>query len=64
MKNYNNESFLYRRFSPFITSNRYNKINVTGTELRVKSMEYNDGYYAWYVVNFNEIGEEYFSWEE
>lgn len=64
VKNYNNESFLYRRFSPFITSNRYNKINVTGTELRVKSMEYNDGYYAWYVVNFNEIGEEYFSWEE
>ena len=63
VKNYNNKSFLYRHFSPF-TSSRYNKINVTGTELRVKSMEYNDGYYAWYVVNFNEIGEEYFSWEE
>lgn len=64
VKNYNNYSFLYRHFNPFTTSNRYNKVNVTGTELRVKSMEHNDGYYAWYVVNFNEIGEEYFSWDE
>lgn len=63
VKNHNNSSFLYRRFNPLHTSGKYNKVNVSGTELRVKSMEYKDGYYSWYVTNFDEIGEEYFSWD-
>lgn len=63
VKNYNNETFIYGHFevgeSPI-----YNKVDISGAELRVKSMEYNYGLYTWYVANFNEIGEEHFSWEK
>lgn len=63
VKNYNNKTFIYGHFevgdSPI-----YNKVDISGAELRVKSMEYNYGLYTWYVANFNEIGEEHFSWEK
>ena len=63
VKNYNNGRFIYTHFmageSPI-----YNKVDISGAELRVKSMEYSEGNYIWYVTNFNEIGEEHFSWDE
>ena len=63
VKNYNNGRFIYTHFmageSPI-----YNKVEMSGAELRVKSMEYSEGNYIWYVTNFNEIGEEHFSWDE
>ena len=63
VKNYNNGRFIYTHLmageSPI-----YNKVDISGAELRVKSMEYSEGNYIWYVTNFNEIGEEHFSWDE
>ena len=63
VKNYNNETFIYGHFEAG-ESPIYNKVDISGAELRVKSMEYNYGLYTWYVANFNEIGEEHFSWEK
>jgi len=61
VKNYNNGRFIYRHFEVGESPN-YNKVDISGAELRVKSMEYSEGNYIWYVTNFNEIGEEHFSW--
>lgn len=63
VKNYNNGRFIYTHFTAG-ESPIYNKVDISGAELRVKSMEYSEGKYIWYVTNFNEIGEEHFSWDK
>lgn len=50
--------FFYTGFVPWNTSHkRYNKVNITGRELRVKSMlNPIDLKYIWYLTNMKEIG--------